>query len=583
MSDLIRTRISLLRSRAHGAELGRGVGRLVSVLVIGLLAWLVVDYWFVSQVFGAGAWDILARLAMTAGLLGLAGREAWSGLIAEIRRQRHDDELAMRLEQTYPELAGRLISTVQLLRELHHGDASRVASPGLVEALAEETEERTREVDYRRAWDRSPARKALLTGGALIVLAGGLAAWRSDIAAAFFGRLCFLAAHYPTATRILTVTVPAMVGRGDPAVIEVRVDPASEVPAYVDAVVRGADGRTGNIRLERLPTEGEACFRGSIKQAVEDVSVRPQAGDHRWEAWEEIRVIARPVVRKLTLTSAYPAYLRMPSAQVAIGDLEIPAGSQVEVQAEASRPVVEAALGLAVGAADPEPMAMTLSPDGSTALARFTVLENGAWSINFKASDGIDTANPPRWTITAVPDAAPVVVANFPARERNVTRIARWPIRFTARDDHGVSGVRLRWQVVPPGVEPESATGEPGSQEISGMATVGAESISGETWFDLSPLNLEIGSRVQWWLEVRDHRTPAANVGESHKGTFTVVDPAEERERMLRVKADLLNTVRDHLKIQKDIRDGVQGVQKAVDSPPATPKPAPKPSSPKPK
>ncbi len=585
MSDAIRTRITQLRSRARGAELGRGVGRLATVLACGLIGWLVIDYWFVVRAFGAGAWDVGTRLVMTAGLLGLVGREAWRGVITEFRRLRDDDELAMRLEGAYPELAGRFISTVQLLRELSQAE-HRVASPGLVEALAEETSVQAETVDHRRAWDLRPARRALGFGAVAVIIAVGLASWKPEVASAFFRRLCLMPAHYPTATRIASVTVPAMVGRGDPVVVEVRVDPTSEVPTTVTAVIRGDDGRTSKLRLDRLPIPGEAVFRGTLKQAIEDVAIRPQAGDHHWEAWEPVQVVARPVVRRLAMRLQYPEYLRIPPAELAVGDLEVPAGTVVAVDAEPSRAVIEAAISLAAGVGDPVPAPMELSADGLHATARFTAAENGSWSIGFKTGDGLDSGSPTRWTITAVPDVAPTVTATFPSRDRNVTRVARWPIRFTARDDHGLAGVGLRWQIIPPGVDPETVTAEPGKQEIAGMATAGSEAIAGETWFELASLNLSIGSRVVWWLEAHDRRTPTANLGESQKGTFNVVDPIDEQRRLLETKAELLNTIKDHLKTQKDIQAGVQGVQKAAGGQPATPtqqKPTPTKPAPKPK
>jgi hypothetical protein len=220
MSDAIRTRIDLLRSRARGAELARSTGRIVCTLVLGLLGWLACDYWLVTTLFGLGWWDVCARLLLSGTVIWLVGREVWTGLVAEIRRFRDDDQLAMRLEEAHPQLGGRLISTVQLMRDLAAGEHRKIGSTGLVLALAEEAQEQAEAIDHRNAWELRPAKRALVWGAALLVLAIGLAAWRSDITAAFLRRLAFLPAHYPTATRILGVTIPTLVGRGDPIPVE---------------------------------------------------------------------------------------------------------------------------------------------------------------------------------------------------------------------------------------------------------------------------------------------------------------------------------------------------------------------------
>ncbi len=568
MSDAIRTRLDLLRSRARTGESARLAGRLVAVVVAGLLGWLAVDYWAVTTLFGGGWWDIAARLALTGTLLWLAGREAWGGLFAELRRNRSDDELAMRLEDSHPELAGRLISTVQLLRELAAGNRGRVGSTGLLEALAENTEEAAGGVDHRRAWDLRPARRTLLLGVGLLVLGIGLAAWRSDIAAAFARRLAFMSAHYPTSTKILAVRIPELVGRGDPVPVEVEVDLSSELPDKATATVRGADGRTSTLRLERVTAEGKALYRGELKLAVEDLAIRPHAGDHRWELWVPVRVLPRPAVKTLTLRLTQPAYLRQAESTSQVGDLQLPAGTVVAVEAVLSRAVTTATLAVAAGLGDPQTTPLTLSADGTTASGRFTIVEDGWWSIDLLAADGLSAAAPPRWTIAAIPDRAPTVVATFPPRDKDATRFARWPVRFTARDDHGLAGARLRWLIVPPGSELESVTGEPGSLEVPGVTTAGSESTQGETSFDLSPLNLEVGSRVVWWLEVRDARTPEANLGISQRGTFNILDPREMRERVAREQADLLLRIKAVRDGQRQARDGVEGARQATEAKP---------------
>jgi hypothetical protein len=563
VSDLLRTHIATLRRRARGAELARGLGRLIAVLVAGLACWLAVDYWFVTTVLGIGGWDIVARLAMTGGVLWLAGREAWRGVIAEWRRQRSDDELAMRLEHAHPDLGGRLISTIQLQRSLASGGAQAVGSPALVEALAEETQAHAASLDPRLAWHLQPARSALLLGGALLLAAILFVAWRSDIAAAFARRLAFLSAHYPTATRIVGVSVPALVGRGDPVVIEVEVDPASQVPEFATAVVRGADGRSSTLRLERSEAAGRAVFRGAIAQAIEDLQIRPVAGDHRWEREETMQVVQRPSVSALDLRLVHPAYLHLPDGTSTVGDLQVPAGTRIEVAASFSRAVAQAELVSTGGNGEGVRSALVLAADGRSGRGSFEAVGDGTWSIVLTAADGLGTVDPPRWTVVATPDRAPSIVVTFPPRDKDASRFARWPLRYTARDDHAIAGLRLRWLVIPAGVDPAAVTSEPASLEVP-LAASGA-AVQGEVPFDLAPLALEAGSRVVWWLEARDARTPEPGVGSSLRGTFTILDPRELRERMAREKSDLLNTLKTIRDRQNDAKAGVEGIRKSID------------------
>lgn len=565
MSDAIRTRIDLLRGRVHGAELARTVGRAVTTLVVGLLLWLLVDYWVVTTIFGTGWWDICARLALDGTLAWFVAAELRGGLLAELKRRRHDDELAMRLEATHPELGGRLISTVQLMRDLEAGELRKIGSPGLVEALAEETQAQAESVDHRRAWDIVPAKRAVLIGAVLLLIALGLAIWRHDIAGAFARRLAMLSAHYPTATRITAVKVPALVGRGDPVAVEVEVDPTSRVPAEAEATLRDAEGHVSTMKLERVAGEkGRVLYRGILQQAVEDLTVRLRAGDHRWEQWQNVRVQRRPAVKELKLRLVYPAYLKKAATETSVGDIEVPVGTKVEVRAVLSRAVAKAELALRTGAEAPVPAVLALGNGGAEASGDFTVTSDGSWAIGLVDGDGLDAGDTPHWGIVAVPDRAPTISASFPPRDADVTRVARWPIRYLASDDHGIARIRLRWLVIPPGGDIEAVTGEPGALEAQDGHSDGSVQIHGEIPFDLTPLNLPNDARVVWWLEAQDAKVPDPNVTQSQRGTFTVVDLAEMRERMLRERADLIDSVkgiRDH---QREAQDGVDAVRKVI-------------------
>lgn len=566
MSDAIRTRIDLLRGRVHGAELVRTTGRLAIAVACGLSLWLLVDYWMVTVLFGTGWYDLGARILLDAALGWAVIGESRRGLLAELRRRRDDDELAMRLEESHPDLGGRLISTVQLLRALAAGEVAKIGSPSLVEALAEETEAQAESVDHRAAWDVSPAKRALLTGLVLVVVGLALAVWRHDITAAFARRLALLPAHYPTATHILAVKVPGLVGRGDPVAIEVEVDPSSRVPAQAEATVRDAEGHSSSLRLERVAEiTDRVVFRGVLQQAVEDLTVRLRAGDHRWEEWQTVRVVRRPQVKDLHLRLVYPAYLKMAATESTVGDIEAPVGTTVEVRATLSRAVAKADLTLRAGL-DPTaaPVALALGSGDTEASGSFTVTADGTWSIGLMDAEGLDTGDPPHWSVIAVPDRAPSISASFPPRDCDVTRVARWPVRFSASDDHGIAHVRLRWQVIPPGEDAETVTGEPGRLEAPNAATNGSVQTHGEVAFDLTPLNLATDARVIWWLEAEDARAPEPNVTQSQHGTFTVIDIAEMRERMLRERADLVDTIKVLRDREREAQDGVEGVRKAI-------------------
>lgn len=564
---VVRSHLDALGARVRRAEIAHGAGRLALVICAGLTGWLLVDYWVVTVAFGTGAWDVGGRVVLSAVLAWVVLREARRGLLPALGRRRSDDQLAMLLEDAHPALDGRFISTVQLTRELNVGAATRVASPFLVQTLAEDTARRAALVDHQTAWDVQPARRLIAMGFATILVVTALAAWRHDITGALLRRLAFLAAHYPTATRILAVDLPSLVGRGDPVVITIAVDATSQVPVQAEAAVRTADGTPATVRLERVvgdAPEGTVLFRGAFPQAVDELAIRPRAGDHRWEAWRTVRVLRRPAVKELALHLEFPAYLNRPALDSTVGDLDVPTGTRITVHARLSRAVARATLALRHGATAVDEATMTLGDADGSAAGSFTVDADGAWSIGLVDAEGLDAGQPPQWTIVARPDRAPTIAITFPPRDLDVTRMARWPIRFTTADDHGVARVRLRWRVVPPDGDIETANGEPAAALVAGAASSGSATITGEHPFDLAPLNLATGSRVLWWLEAEDARTPQANTTASRRGVFTVLDPAEMRERLMNERSEIIEAVKQLRDRQREARDGVEDVRKGL-------------------
>ncbi len=566
LPDGVRAQLDALGDRVRSAERRRTGARLALTVIAALVGWLILDYWVVTVAFGTGAWDFGGRAALTAVLVALVVKELRTGLLAALRRERSDDELAMLLEAAHPALDGRYISTVQLVRDLGAGTATRVASPVLVQALAEDVEQRVASVDPQAAWDVQPGKRLALWAASALAAVLALAVWRHDIASAFARRFIFLAAQYPTATRILSVEAPRLVGRGDPVVVTVAVDATSAVPAQAEAAVRTADGSPATVRLERVDGDapaGTVLFRGAFPQAVEDLRIRPRAGDHRWNEWLVVRVLRRPSVKDLALHLDFPDYLKRPAIDSTVGDLDVPVGTRVTIKARLSRPVASATLSIRHGAVVDEAR-MSLGGDNGTAEGRFTVDADGTWSIGLVDAEGLDAGQPPMWTIVARPDRSPTITVSFPPRDLDVTRMARWPIRFTAADDHGVAKVQLRWRVVPPDGDIETATGEASAVVVPNAASTGSSPFKGEHAFDLAPLNCAAGSRVVWWLEAEDARTPQPNVAASRRGVFTVIDVAEMRERLMQERNELLNAVKELRDRQKEARDGVEDVRKGM-------------------
>jgi hypothetical protein len=211
---------------------------------------------------------------------------------------------------------------------------------------------------------------------------------------------------------------------------------------------------------------------------------------------------------------------------------------------------------------------LTIS-DERTASGEFTVEASGTWTLTLRDRDGLGDPQPPQYTLTAVPDRTPVITIASPGQDKIASPTARWPLRFTVKDDHGIGAGTLQYIIEAAETTSEAPAPEPAPQEIplEGLASGGERSVSREATFDLGRLRLQPGMRVTYWIEVADDRAPQPNLGKSQRYRFAIVDAETLRAEVERQRAELterLQAIRDR---QQDARDGVEAIRKRTPAP----------------
>jgi hypothetical protein len=537
MNDAITNRLHALRRHELTVGLIGSLSRVLLLLIGGLACWLVLDRALIVPGMGGGRWDVGMRACASAVLAVVVMRALWRGPIAVVRAQRDDRALAARFEAVHRELDGRLLSVI----ELRDAPAQRIGSAGLLAALTAQVAALVPQLECRRACDDRPARRLAIMATLALAVALGWAAWKPAVATAMLDRLVLGQASYPTATRIVGVHLPDLIAAGDPVPVEVELDPTAELPSSASVLVAVPGADEAELVLSRHDERGRVRWTGTVQQAVVGMTVQPVAGDHRWPSRIPVAVGSRPTLADLSLRLDFPAYLGLPAASTATGDLRAPAGTRVSLVARADRPLRSAWLDLHT-ASGAQRIDLSLDATGTTAGGAFPLDHDGTWMISLLGADGLAMSAQPSWHLTALPDAAPQVEVLFPLGDREATSQANYPVHVRASDDHGIAALRLCWQV----------------QSSTGMTTVGgidaADPATGEIACDLSTVTLTPGDRVVWWVEARDRCQPQANVGRSRRSVFTIVDPVTLREHVRQAQAQLAGQVRALRDTQAGIR-----------------------------
>lgn len=579
-SELLLDKLDAVRQRQRNVAVAAGICKTVLALLALIVAFFLLDWLVLSRTTTAGGGDKAARAVLVLSILATFAYVLYRTVIIEWRTYPDDDEVALRVERGHPELRGRLISTIQLTRM---GESA--VSKELIDALEEDTLSFTGGLTFTDIINVQVLKKVALVSGALLLVAGALGAWRSDFTKALFGRLMLTEQAYPTAAKILTVTPSGRVPHGEPFIISIELDAKGVLPEHASATIRNSAGQSSELILARIPdakgaSDKPAVYRGTIEHVLEDLDFRPAAHDALWPKFEHIQVQYRPAIKSLSLTCHFPKYLNKPDEVSAVGDIRAPVGSTIRLVAVLNKPVKTARLQLRDDRQAGKPLDMVIDAAKTTASIDLPITVSGYYRIQLHCVDDFDNASPIDYSIDAIKDRPPVVKITFPAQDKTVTRFARWPIRFSGRDDYGIVRGTLKYRItaVPKDGSADSASTTdpesgppPQSLTIDGLITAkGQKEVNGEVTFDLRTLSgLQPENRVTYWIEFDDNQEPVPNHGRSSTYTFNVVDVAVMQEMLDRERNALIEGVQGIRDKEKDNRDGVDHIRRDLPQAPA--------------
>jgi hypothetical protein len=304
---------------------------------------------------------------------------------------------------------------------------------------------------------------------------------RPDFAAAFVNRMLLGLAHYPTRTRIESLTVggqrvdprpwaaasvPCPLGR--PIGFEVGI--GGETPRLVRLRLASLEnGGTTDIDLLPDATGRSTTYAARLPRLAESVDVQVFAGD----AWTEpvrVRAIAPPLV-DLALAATTPPYAggRTERAPQGARQVTVLEGSRVDLALRCSNKKLASAMFVVDGTEHPlQPRGADGGSDAEWELAGaaspLARLDRSiAYEIRIVDEDGLGADMPLVGSIRVKPDAPPRVTADVQTRRVLPTATPR--LAWRVADDHAIA----RLEIV---VEPVSAAGETATQPDTGGESV---------------------------------------------------------------------------------------------------------------
>jgi hypothetical protein len=547
------------------------------------VVWLYGLSWLIAVVFGAAMFvgmtdwaihldDSGVRLILGLTILTTAGWIGWRRLIAPLRHQPSDVDLALRIEQRFPGFNDSLASTVEFLEK---GIDPSVGSPELQRSVIEQTTQQARRLNLSDVIETSNVRRLVAIAVAVCLTSALLVGFNQVNAGIAMNRLVFPFSDidWPRTTdlRLLDAdfrpleydpTTPLRLARGD--TLTVYVENAAELAGgdlpddvrmeyrYSDdeavhevlrlATRRDSDGKPREVGVATLvATRGPVWFR-----AV--------GGDDWDKPLFKLEVVPPPLIEELQVTLTPPKYSGQPVERLGdgVGHVQGLVGTEVEVTARVNKRLMAASLQLR----GRKPQPIELAKDGRRLKTRFTITDPGVYSYWFdlKDSQGFENPEAPRYEVRAVADIQPEIQIEKPAVDLYVTAVADVPLKFLVRDDLGLKSVRLHYKLgnsQDDSIEPrllrdgEVATERPLELTIE------------ETWL-LSELMLSPGMRIVFHATANDdYDLGSEHIGRSISRTLTIITAEEKKAELASRQSELLEELERLVKAQLLAREQV--------------------------
>jgi hypothetical protein len=475
----IRRQLGRLRRRESLLRLIWGLSRALA-LVFVLLALACLADWTIDR-FRETPRALRALLVGVQVLVAAAALAFF--LVLPLFRRPSDTELALRVEETVPDLGHRLISAVQLNRP---GALIQGMSPELIARVTDEAEKRAARIRFTQIADHRRLKwSAILVAGVLVpagvsMLAGPETVMvllsRQLLADVEIPRSVHLAStapevwRRPTGEEVVLLFQATGEGVNEDLEGEVRLEPV------------GQPAERYTLKLESMQEAGRAIFAVRIPPSATDFSYRAWLADGRTPRESEVRYSPRPIVIEQKAWVGMPAYVGLrPKSQTPYEQESSRAevvgvqGGSARVWVKVQKPVQMAAVEL-LGAPEPgktdetilRRIPLNLDNEGQQAEGSFDLrAEETAYRVVVRDEHQFDNLPPPRRGIRIIPEEPPRVVllreefrpvawmakligtsGDFEVEGMPVPSGGRIPIAYACAGPYGLGRAQLRFRVL---------------------------------------------------------------------------------------------------------------------------------------
>ena len=436
--------LSATPGQAELASLRRSARSGIWIETVGALALLLVAFAlpsFLTDRLLRLEW--IFRAILLGSFLVVLVRQVQRRLLAPLGVQLTDDEMALAVERSAPDVKQALISSLQFDRELQTG-AAGIESPAMKAAVVADVRARLAVIPFRQAIDAARVRKfgAAIAGAVLVfavwagVDARSLGLWAAR-------NLALSNVDWPRYTTLsLADAQDGSVNLPQGDALTVRVVVAGPVPDQVFVDYAFAGGETGSEALSRT---GEREFTWTIDAVLADMKLSLQGGD-ALPLPVTVTVVERPRIDDLSVKVTYPVYMEREPQLVppTEGELRLPKGALVSFAGKSQKALAEAFLLFG----NEQKVPLVRGADGKSFAGDFSPNASGLLVIDVIDQDRLGAGTPPKLLLRVGDDKPPTLEFRLRGIGSAITAHARIPGELKVKDDFGLREVSASFRAI---------------------------------------------------------------------------------------------------------------------------------------
>lgn len=553
MPHVLERKIAVVRRRVRRLLIADAAARVAALTAAAAFALGALDYFVRYEDRGL---RVLSSLALAIVAIWSFHRWVWPVLKARLS----DVGLALELERRLPILRDRLASAMRFLGEPE--DDILAGSATLRRSVIAEATAEIERINLDDAVEPYVSWRSMVLAIAASTLLIAPALFYPAAVGTALARLAlpWSSREWPRQNHLVIDKPVLRLAAGQTFEIEVKDAQGAPLPDEVFIQYRFGPSSAAET-AERMRMVNDALLARK-EHVTQPFAYRAVGGDDFSMPWTELEIVEPPQIEELAVTLHYPAYTAWP-AETAEPHLRALVGTHVELRGRVDKPIMAAKLHVD----DNLPVAAEVSEDGrgfalSAADEGFTIERSGAYWIELIDQEGFASGDQVRYEIRAVEDFTPTVNMDRPAANGFVTPAAKVPVRLTAKDDLALEQVVLRLSRTDRSQEADSEIVlYQGPAQAPSAAQAAAE--SGETrrmehLLELRPLDLQPGAQLTLYAVGTDYY-PHRGQSEPHR--LSVITADELRERLAERQNLIVGELSRILKLQRDARSLVSGVQ----------------------